>query len=153
MAHVPEFIADMNFALGFTSVQVVEVQHSCYDELYPRYRTRTLTSSTYPHHLLNLVRHCNNMHVQQDRLKEGGWLSVPSMGEIGKGLCPNLLRPFLENIDRRSLTAGSLFQFFTTLIENADPLLRRWLAPWSPLLGRVEREEGKTSSDQYPKDP
>ncbi len=27
--------------------------------------------------------------------------------------------------------AGSLFQYFTTLTENADPPLRRWLAPWS----------------------
>ncbi len=31
--------------------------------------------------------------------------------------------------------AGSLFQSFTTLTENAVPLLRRWLAPWSTLKG------------------
>ncbi len=31
--------------------------------------------------------------------------------------------------------AGSLLQYFTTLTENADPLYRRWLAPWSTLLG------------------
>ncbi len=29
--------------------------------------------------------------------------------------------------------ARSLFQYFTTLTENADPLLRRGLAPWSTL--------------------
>ncbi len=31
--------------------------------------------------------------------------------------------------------AGSLFQYFTTLIENADHLLRRLPAPWSTLKG------------------
>ncbi len=31
--------------------------------------------------------------------------------------------------------AGSLFQYFTTLTANADPLLRRRLAPWSTLKG------------------
>ncbi len=59
---------------------------------------------------------------------KGGGGSVQSMGEMGKDFCPNFLQPFLENIDR-----GSLFQYFTTLTENADPLLRRWLAPWSTL--------------------
>ncbi len=29
------------------------------------------------------------------------------MGEMGKDLCPNFLRPFLENIDRRSCNDGS----------------------------------------------
>ncbi len=29
--------------------------------------------------------------------------------------------------------AGSLFQYFTTLTENAGPLHRRWLATWSTL--------------------
>ncbi len=33
------------------------------------------------------------------------------------------------------MEAGSFFQYFTTLTENADPLLRRWLAPWSTLKG------------------
>ncbi len=47
---------------------------------------------------------------------------------------------------------ASLFQYFTTLTENVDPLLRRWLAPCrGTLLGRVEREGGKTSSNQYRK--
>ncbi len=39
--------------------------------------------------------------------------------------------------------AGSLFQYFTTLTENIDLLVRRWSALRGDLLGRVEREEGK----------
>ncbi len=31
--------------------------------------------------------------------------------------------------------AGSLFQYFTTLTENADPLLQRRLATWMTLNG------------------
>ncbi len=40
---------------------------------------------------------------------------------------------FLKTLTEGTVTseAGSLFQYFTTLTENADPLLRRWLAPWS----------------------
>ncbi len=30
------------------------------------------------------------------------------MGEMGKDFCPNVLQPFLENIDRRSYNDGSL---------------------------------------------
>ncbi len=37
--------------------------------------------------------------------KWGG--SVQSMGEMGNNFCPNLLQPFLENIDRRSCNDGS----------------------------------------------
>ncbi len=42
---------------------------------------------------------------------------------------------FLKTLTEVAITAeaGSLFQYFTTLIENADRLLRRWLAPWSIL--------------------
>ncbi len=38
---------------------------------------------------------------------------------------------FLKTLTKGAVTteAGSLFQYFTTLTENADPLLRRWLAP------------------------
>ncbi len=36
-----------------------------------------------------------------------GWVSVQSMGEMGKDLCPNFLQPFLENIGRRSCNDGS----------------------------------------------
>ncbi len=53
-------------------------------------------------------------------------MSVQSVGvlcgEIGKDFCPNLIRPFLENIDRRSRNDGSraLFsQYLTTLTEKA----------------------------------
>ncbi len=31
-----------------------------------------------------------------------GEMRFQSMGEMGKGLCPNFLQPLLENIDRRS---------------------------------------------------
>ncbi len=39
---------------------------------------------------------------------------------------------FLKTLTERAVTteAGSLFQYFTTLTENADPLLWWWLAPW-----------------------
>ncbi len=56
-----------------------------------------------------------------------GGLSVQSMGEIGEDFCPNVLQPFLEGAV--ATEAESLLQYFTTLTENADPLLRRWLAP------------------------
>ncbi len=39
--------------------------------------------------------------------KGGGGLSVQSMGEMGKDFCPNVLQPFIENIDRRSCNNGS----------------------------------------------
>ncbi len=61
----------------------------------------------------------------------GRGVSVQSMGQMGKNFCPNFLQPFLEGVVKTE--AGSLFQYFTTLAENADPLLRRWLAPWSAL--------------------
>ncbi len=58
---------------------------------------------------------------------KGGGVSVQSMGEMGKDFCPHFLQSFLKNFDRRSCDDGSLFQYFTTLTENADPLLRRSL--------------------------
>ncbi len=39
--------------------------------------------------------------------EKGGWVSVQSMGEMGKDFCPNFLQPILENIDRRSCNDGS----------------------------------------------
>ncbi len=63
LMHVPQFIAYTNVPLGFTSEQVMEVQHSFNDTLYHRYRTSSVTSSTYPEHLLQSVRHYNAMHV------------------------------------------------------------------------------------------
>ncbi len=53
MVHVPQFIAYTNFPLGFTSEQVVDAQHSFYDALYNRNRTRSVTFYTYPQHLYN----------------------------------------------------------------------------------------------------
>ncbi len=63
MVHVPQFITYTNFLLGFTGEQVVEAQHSFYDALYHRCRTRSVTSSNYPQHLLQSVGHYNAMHV------------------------------------------------------------------------------------------
>ncbi len=86
-------------------------------------------------------------------------MSVQSMDEMGKDFCPNFLHPFLETSTEGAVTTGaeSLFQYFTTLTENADSLLRRGSHLGVPcegaLLGRVERERGKASPDQYPKGP
>ncbi len=65
----------------------------------------------------------------------GGRRGDESMREMGKDFCPKFLQPFLENIDRINCNDGSLLQYFTTLTENADPLLWRRLAPWSALKG------------------
>ncbi len=56
-----------------------------------------------------------------------GGVSVQSMGEMWKDFCPNLLQPSLEKLTEGAVTteAASLFQYFTILTENADPLLRR----------------------------
>ncbi len=62
-SYVLQFIDHTNFPLGFTSEQVVEAQYSFYDALYYRYRTSSVTSSTYPQHLLQSVRHYNAMHA------------------------------------------------------------------------------------------
>ncbi len=64
-----------------------------------------------------------------------GEMSAQPMGEMGKDFCPNFINIFLKTLTERAVTteAGSLFQYFTTLTEKADPLLRRWLAPWSTL--------------------
>ncbi len=71
-------------------------------------------------------------------------------------LSMSTLSPILKILAEGSSTteAGSLFQYFTTLTENVDPLLRHLGIPCrDALLGRVEWEEGKTISDQYPKGP
>ncbi len=56
-------------------------------------------------------------------------------GEWGKTSVQTFSNLFLKALTEGAVTteAGSLFQHFTTLIENADPLFRRWLAPWSTL--------------------
>ncbi len=63
-------------------------------------------------------------------------VSVQSLGEMGKDFSPNSNR-FLKTLIEEAVTteAGSLFQYFTALTKNADPLHRRWLEPWSTLNG------------------
>ncbi len=45
---------------------------------------------------------------------------------------------YLKALTERVVTteAGSLFQYFTTLTENAEPILRRWLATWCMIIGK-----------------
>ncbi len=73
------------------------------------------------------------------------------------GRCPNFLQPFLKTLTEGAVTteAGGLFQYSTTLTKNADPLLQRWLAPWSALqwcpfrprrLGGRKNKFGSTSN-------
>ncbi len=59
-----------------------------------------------------------------DGVKDG--LGELGNGDIGKGLS-NL---FLTALTEGSVKAdtGSLFQYFTGLLEKANPLFRRWLA-------------------------
>ncbi len=83
-----------------------------------------------------------------------GEVSAQSMGGWEKTSVPTFSYIFLKKLTEGAVMTDtrSLFQYFTTLTENADPLLRRRLTPWrGALLDHVEREEGKTSSDQYPK--
>ncbi len=55
MVHVPQFIAFMDLPLGFTSEQVVEAKHACYDAFSQRHRTSSEMPSTYLQRLLQLV--------------------------------------------------------------------------------------------------
>ncbi len=67
----------------------------------------------------------------------GGEVGVFSQwGRWGKTSVQTSSNRFLKTLTEGVVTteAGSLFQYFTTLTENADPLLRRWLAPWSTLM-------------------
>ncbi len=47
------------------------------------------------------------VHVGRGGVGERGWVSVESMGGMGKDFCPNILQPFLENIERRNCNDGS----------------------------------------------
>ncbi len=47
MVHVPQVNAYTDLSLEFSSEELFEAQHSCYDEFYHRYRTSSETSSTY----------------------------------------------------------------------------------------------------------
>ncbi len=68
------------------------------------------------------------------RGKGGGWV-FSQWGRWGKTSVQTFSNRFLKTLTEGAVTteAGSLFQYFTTLTENVDPLLRRWLAPWSTL--------------------
>ncbi len=67
----------------------------------------------------------------------GKWEDGVSVNWGDEGRFLSNLSPtfFLKTLTEGAVTtrAESLFQYFTTLSENADPLLRRWLAPWSTL--------------------
>ncbi len=87
-----------------------------------------------------------------------GEMNVQSMGEMGKDFYPNFLQPFLENIEKRICNDGSweLIPFFS----QPSPKMQTFpfgsgsqlgVPSRGPLLGRVELEGRKTSSDQYPK--
>ncbi len=67
--------------------------------------------------------------------ESGVWVSVQSMGIWEKTSVQTFSNRFLKALTEGAVTteAGTLFQYFTTITENADPLLRRWLAPWSTL--------------------
>ncbi len=64
-------------------------------------------------------------------------------GRWGKTSVQTFSNRFLKTLTEGAVTtkAGSLFQYFTTLTENANPLLRRWLAPCSTLKGCPLRKE------------
>ncbi len=49
-------------------------------------------------------------------------------GRLGKTSVQTFSYRFLKKMTEGAVTteAGGLFQYFTTLAENADPLLRRW---------------------------
>ncbi len=70
------------------------------------------------------------------RAKGGGWV-FSQWGRWGKTSVQTSSNRFLKTLTEGAVTteAGSLFQYFTTLTENTDPLLRRRLAPWSTLKG------------------
>ncbi len=75
-----------------------------------------------------------------------GWgRGVGKMGRWGKTPVQTFSNLLLKTLTEGAVTteAGSLFQYFTTLTENADPLLRRWLGGVrfrGALLGRFEQE-------------
>ncbi len=52
-------------------------------------------------------------------------MSVQSMEEVEKDVCPNFLQPFLENIDRRSCNDGS--REFIPIFHNPAPAVARTL--------------------------
>ncbi len=84
--------------------------------------------------------------------KRGGWV-FSQWGRWGKTSVQTSSNLFLKTLTEGAVTteAGSLFQYFTTLTENADPLLRRRLAPWSTLKGcplRPRRAGGRKNKSR-----
>ncbi len=77
---------------------------------------------------------------------------VQSMGEIGKDFGPNFLQPILETIDRRSCNDGNR-ELIPVFQLTPSPKMPTLCFGGESHLGRFEQEEGKTSSDQYPKGP
>ncbi len=82
------------------------------------------------------------LHI--DMITVNGWCAggkgrcvFSQWGRWGKISVHTSSNRFLKTLTEGAVTteAGSLFQYFTTLTENADPLLRRRLAPWSTLKG------------------
>ncbi len=79
-------------------------------------------------------------------------MSVQSMGEDA---CPNFLQPFLKNIDRSSCNDGNpeLIPLLHNPHRKGGPPPYLGVPCRGALLGRVEQEGEKTSSDHYLKDP
>ncbi len=69
-----------------------------------------------------------------------GWVSVPSMGEMGKGFCPKFLQPFLENVDIMSCNDGN-----RELIPIFHNPLRKCRPPPSAVASTSEYLEGVSS--------
>ncbi len=64
-----------------------------------------------------------------------GWYAGRGLGRWGKTSVQTFSIFFLKELTEGTVTtgAGSLFQYFTTFTQKADPFLRRWLLPWSTL--------------------
>ncbi len=77
----------------------------------------------------------------------GKWV-FSQWGRWGRISVQTFFSLYLEILTEGALTTeiGSLFQYSTTLAENANPLFLRWLAPWSTWKGcplRPRRVGGK----------
>ncbi len=59
-------------------------------------------------------------------------LGVRSVEEMRKDFIQTFFNLFLTE-GAVTMESGNIFPYFTILTEKADPLLRRWLAPWSTL--------------------